>query len=175
MAGIWRHNGEWVSDPSLLSPDGSPGAGGRDANAWFGNSLLWDDGTGNADTGVFGTDPQRLGGSTAGFDITGASAGVPSPPLPPVMPPQIIAPGDVVYLTVNELAPPVPNGPSPPAIPPLPPVPPPNTPPVDMTHWYVNQVPPLSPDASLSPSTPPQQLTGVPTGTDPTLLGIPNR
>jgi hypothetical protein len=105
MAAFWRHNG-WVWD--LLNADNPAGPGGRDANPWSGNSLLWDDVTGNAGVGVLGSDPQRFGGLTAGFDVTGAPAGVPSPALPPVG----LTLGDVADLPVNEVTPSVPNEPS---------------------------------------------------------------
>ena len=188
MAGLWRHNGAWIWD--LLNPDNPAWPAGRDVTPWFGPSLLWDGVTGNADPGVFASDPQRLGGFTAGFDISGASAGV----LPPAMPAQTIALADLADLPVTEVTPPVPNDPSPPVEPPLPPVTSPNTLPVNEVMTLVpasppveppvppvtppdtlpvNQVSSLSPDASLALSASPQQLTGVPPGTDPTFL-IPN-
>ena len=187
MAGFWRHNGAWIWD--LLNKDNPAWPAGRDASPWFGNSLLWDGATGTSDPGFFAADPQRFAGLTAGFDITGVPGDVPSLPLPPVMPAQIIALGDVADLPVNEITPPVPTEPSPPVEPPVPPVTPPNTlpvnqvtppvpnepsPPVEpplppVTPLPINQVP----DASLLASMPPQQL-GVASVTDPGLIGIPN-
>jgi len=118
MAGILRHNGEWVWDTNSPAPD---------ANSLSGNSLLWD-GAGNADTGAFASDPQRLSGPAAAFDMTGAFAGAPSAPVAAGTPPATMAPADLVFQTA-QLAPPIPNGPTPPVIPPLPPVTPPTTPP----------------------------------------------
>ena len=172
MAGFWRHIGDWAWDFSLPNTDTPAGPGAHDATPWFGNSLLWDNVTGNADPGVFAPDPQLLVGLTPWFDIALAPAGVPSPLFPAVMPSPIITVGD--DLPVNEVTPPGPNEPSPPGLPPLPPVTPATTPPPDLTHWFINQIPSLTPDPSLFPPTSPLQLTGVPTATDATLLGIPN-